>query len=76
MTVFLEQYLGIVFDGELTVREGLIIAIVAVLILLVLAVMINAIRAKIARSRRKKDAIFSNQKNKYKSRLGKKHIKY
>ncbi len=73
---WLERYLGVVIDGEWTLKEGLIAAIVVVLCLLLLAILFNLIRDAVIRSRRKKDAIFSNQKNRYKSRLGKKKIKY
>lgn len=76
MIEFLETYLKIDFDGQLTVREGLFAAILVVFCLLLLAVLGNIIKNAILRSRQKKNAIFSNKKNRYKSRLGKKNIKY
>lgn len=76
MAGFLEKYLGILFDGEVTVKEGLFIAIGIMVVLIFLTVLINSIIGIVNRSKRKKTAIFSNKKNKYKSRLGKKNIKY
>ena len=76
MKEFLETYLKISFDGQLTVREGLFAAIFLVICLLVLAIIGNLIKNAVIRSRQKKKAIFSNKKNRYKSRLGKKNIKY
>lgn len=67
------EKLGIAADGVLTVREGLLIAAAAVLVLLLLVILV---RGLVQRAKRRKHAIFSNSKNKYKSRLGKKNIKY
>ena len=62
MIEFLETYLKIDFDGQLTVREGLFAAILVVFCLLLLAVLGNIIKNAILRSRQKKNAIFSNKK--------------
>ncbi|MGN0713876.1 MAG: hypothetical protein ACI4LJ_08825 [Anaerovoracaceae bacterium] len=67
------EKLGIAADGVLTMREGLLMAAAAVLVLLLL---VTLIRGLMHRAERRKHAIFSNSKNKYKSRLGKKNIKY
>lgn len=67
------EKLGIAADGVLTMREGLLIAATAVLVLLLLVMLV---RGLVQRAKRRKHAIFSNSKNKYKSRLGKKNIKY
>ena len=67
------EKLGIEADGILTVREGLLMAAAAVLVLLLLVILV---RGLVQRAERRKHAIFSNSKNKYKSRLGKKNIKY
>ena len=69
--ITIAEKLGIEADGILTVREGLLMAAVLVLLLLVILV-----RGLVQRAERRKHAIFSNSKNKYKSRLGKKNIKY
>ena len=45
-------------------------------LLLVLLLLVILVRGLVQRAERRKHAIFSNSKNKYKSRLGKKNIKY
>ena len=72
MTDFLEKKLGILIDGVWTVKEA---AVCGAAVLLVLLAVFFVVRRLVQRSQRKKNAIFSNSKNKYKSRLGKK-IKY
>lgn len=62
--------LGIQLDGVLSVQEGLLLAAAAVALLLIVVI---AVRGLMQRVERKKHAIFSNSKNKYKSRLGKKN---
>ena len=71
--ITIAEKLGIAADGILTVREGLLMAAAAVLVLLLLVILV---RGLVQRAERRKHAIFSNSKNKYKSRLGKKNIKY
>jgi len=73
MVTFLETYLGICPDGVWTVKEGIFAGAAGLVVLLVAA---GIIRGLVSRRQRKKYAIFSNTKNKYKSRLGKKNIKY
>ena len=73
MKELLKTYLEVNFDGQLTVREGLLAAIFAVICLLLIAIIGNLIKNAAIRARQKKNAIFSNKKNRYKSRLGKKN---
>ncbi len=73
MTEFFMNFLDANQDGILSVKEGLIAAAVAVVLLL--AVIFVVLRI-IERSHIRKTSIFRVKKNKYKSRLGKKNIKY
>lgn len=76
MIKFAENYMGVVADGNLTVREGLICGLLAVLALLLIVGAVMIIRSAVTHRKQKKNSIFRNKKNKYKSRLGKKNIKY
>ena len=76
MIEFAENYLKIEADGNLTMREFLICAALLVLALLIVAIVISIIKGIMTRTYQKKHSIFRNKKNKYKSRLGKKNIKY
>ncbi|MCI6011267.1 MAG: hypothetical protein PUK54_07940 [Firmicutes bacterium] len=67
------EKIGIQIDGVWSVQEGLLCAAAAVLAVLILVVVIKRLTE---RAERRKHAIFSNSRNKYKSRLGKKNIKY
>ena len=71
MKKFLEEKLSIVYDKDLHVNEVIAIAIVVVALLLIILLTIDGIKAR--KNRKKETVIFSHRKNKYKSRLGKKH---
>lgn len=73
MAELAEKYLGEIMNGTFTSRE-LLIAGGAVLLAVLLAVWV--IKKIAERSHIKKTSIFRVKKNKYKSRLGKKNIKY
>ena len=73
MTEFLEENLGIVRDGVLTINETILFAIVAVLALLLVVIIVKFIVKAIYNSLPgKKKTIFSHRKNQYKNRIGKK----
>lgn len=73
MTSFAEKYLGFQADGILTMKEGLIMAGAALAALLAVFFVVVKILERI---HIRKTSIFRVKKNKYKSRLGKKNIKY
>ena len=64
---------GITATGELSQSERMWILGGGAAVLVLAAWLI---RKLVLRRQRRKNAIFSNSKNKYKSRLGKKNIKY
>ena len=68
-----EKYLGFQADGTLTGKEGMIAAVLALAVLLVV---FFAVAKILERIHIRKTSIFRVKKNKYKSRLGKKNIKY
>ncbi len=73
MAEFAEKYLGMNMDGMLTLKEGLIAAGLVIVLLLALFLVVRGLAE---RSHIRKTSIFRVKKNKYKSRLGKKNIKY
>lgn len=73
MTGFAEKYLGFQTDGTLTMKEGMIAAALALAVLLAVFFIVAKILERI---HIRKTSIFRVKKNKYKSRLGKKNIKY
>jgi len=73
MAEFAEKYLGMNIDGTLSLKEGLVIAGLVIVLLLALFLVIHKLTE---RSHIRKTSIFRVKKNKYKSRLGKKNIKY
>jgi hypothetical protein len=73
MIGFAEKYLGFQADGTLTGKEGMIAAVLALAVLLVV---FFAVAKILERIHIRKTSIFRVKKNKYKSRLGKKNIKY
>lgn len=72
MTEFLESTLNIVSDGELSINEVILMAILVVLLLLVF-VIIKGIIKKIYNTYGpgKKKTIFSHRKNQYKTKIAK-----
>lgn len=73
MIGFAERYLGFQVDGVLTLKEGIIAAVLALAVLLAVFLVVTKILERIHIRR---TSIFRVKKNKYKSRLGKKNIKY
>ncbi len=73
MIGFAEKYLGFHADGTLTGREGIVAAVLALAALLAVFFVVAKILERI---HIRKTSIFRVKKNKYKSRLGKKNIKY
>lgn len=73
MTDFFVNLLDWDKDGVLSAKEGL--AAAAAVLLVVLAVIFLLLRL-VERNHIRKTSIFRVKKNKYKSRLGKKNVKY
>lgn len=73
MIGFAEKYLGFQADGILTMKEGAVTAVLALTALLAVFLLVGKI---LERRHIRKTSIFRVKKNKYKSRLGKKNIKY
>lgn len=73
MIGFAEKYLEIQMDGTLTMKEGIFAAALALAVLLAVCFVTAKILERI---HIRKTSIFRVKKNKYKSRLGKKKIKY
>ena len=71
MKKFLENKISIVQDNDLHINEVIAMAIVVVVLLLIILIIVDAIKSY--RRKKKEVVIFSHRKNKYKSRLGKKH---
>ena len=69
MIGFAEKYLGFQADGTLTGKEGMIAAVLALAVFFAVAKILERIHIR-------KTSIFRVKKNKYKSRLGKKNIKF
>ena len=69
MKEFLRERLHIALDGVLHVNEVIAIAILVVALLLVILLVCDTVKKRRSRETR----IFSNRKNRYKSRLGKKN---
>lgn len=69
MKEFLRERLHIARDGVLHVNEVIAIAILVVALLLVILLVCDTVKKRRSRETR----IFSNRKNRYKSRLGKKN---
>lgn len=69
MKQFLRERLQIALDGVLHINEVIAIAILVVALLLVILL----IRDTVKKRRSRETRIFSNRKNRYKSRLGKKN---
>ena len=69
MKEFLRERLHIALDGVLHVNEVIAIAILVVALLLVILLVCDTVKKRRSREAR----IFSNRKNRYKSRLGKKN---
>ena len=69
MKQFLRERLQIALDGVLHINEVIAIAIFVVALLLVILL----IRDTVKKRRSRETRIFSNRKNRYKSRLGKKN---
>lgn len=73
MADFLKKILDMNVDGTLSLKEGLLAAGLA---LAVIFAVIFVVHKSLERSHIRKTSIFRVKKNKYKSRLGKKNIKY
>ena len=73
MTELVGKFPGVEVDGILTVKEGVMAGAAALLALLLVFFIVHKI---LERSYIRKTSIFRVKKNKYKSRLGKKNIKY
>ena len=73
MADFLKIILDMNVDGTLSLKEGLLAAGLAAAV--ILAAVFVVLRL-LERSHIRKTSIFRVKKNKYKSRLGKKNIKY
>ena len=73
MADFLKNILDMNVDGTLSLKEGLL---AAGLVLAVIFAVIFVVHKSLERSHIRKTSIFRVKKNKYKSRLGKKNIKY
>ena len=69
MKQFLRERLQIALDGVLHINEVIAIAILVVALLLVILLIRDIVKKRRSRETR----IFSNRKNRYKSRLGKKN---
>ncbi len=69
MKEFLRERLHIALDGVLHVNEVIAIAILVVALLLMILLVCDTVKKRRSRETR----IFSNRKNRYKSRLGKKN---
>ena len=69
MKEFLRERLHIALDGVLHVNEVIAIAILVVALLLMILLVCYTVKKRRSRETR----IFSNRKNRYKSRLGKKN---
>ncbi|MCI8608908.1 MAG: hypothetical protein HFE73_04615 [Firmicutes bacterium] len=73
MIAWIETWLRIEIDGTFTTREWVIVGLLGLLALLIVVwISARIISGKKAR----KNSIFMKKKNRYKSRLGKKNIKY
>lgn len=73
MAELAEKYLGITVDGVMSLKEGVMAGAAA---LAVLFLVFFVVRKILERNYIRKNSIFRVKKNKYKSRLGKKNIKY
>jgi hypothetical protein len=73
MAELVGKFPGVEVDGILTVKEGIMAGAAALLALLLVFFIVHKI---LERSYIRKTSIFRVKKNKYKSRLGKKNIKY
>ena len=69
MKEFLRERLHIALDGVLHANEVIAIAILVVALLLMILLVCDTVKKRRSRETR----IFSNRKNRYKSRLGKKN---
>ena len=73
MAELAETYLGVSVDGVWSLKEGLMAGAAALAALLLVFFVVQKI---LERNYIRKNSIFRVKKNKYKSRLGKKNIKY
>lgn len=71
MIKFAENYMGVVADGNLTVREGLICGLLAVLALLLIVGAVMIIRSAVTHRKQKKNSIFRNKKKQIQEQTGK-----